>query len=168
MHRQTPDPPDPHGGIEQGVEASTPEVARNAGKIPAGMYSRGFWWTHVGGLGDRADTKTLRVRVLVSTRGTEMTYAAMNKGFTVFEELGSGKVSIHSADTIIQAAALMARTFTDPMHRVDFRIVESAPVPVEKQIKNRLAKLAKIAKLAGRNVTRFHRDGVIVTAFVAR
>lgn len=97
-----------------------------------------------------------------------MTTATMNKGFTVFEELGGGQVSIHSADTIAQAGALMARTFTDPIHRVDFRIVESAPVPVEKQIKNRLAKLAKIAKLAGRNVTRFQLDGVIVTAVVAR
>lgn len=97
-----------------------------------------------------------------------MTYASMNKGFTVFEELGSGKVAIHSADTIAQSAALMTRTFADPMHRVDFRIVESAPVPVEKQIKNRLAKLAKIAKLAGRNVTRFQRKGVVVTAIVAR
>ena len=97
-----------------------------------------------------------------------MTTATMNKGFTVFQELGHGKVAIHSADTITQAAELMARTFTNPMHRVDFRIVESAPVPVAKQIKNRLAKLAKIAKLAGRNVTRFQRDGVIVTAIVAR
>lgn len=97
-----------------------------------------------------------------------MTTATMNKGFTVFEELGGGRVAVHSADTIAQSAALMARTFTDPMHRVKFSIVESAPVPVEKQIKNRLAKLAKIAKLAGLNVTRFQRDGVIVTAIVAR
>ena len=97
-----------------------------------------------------------------------MTTASMNKGFTVFEELGGGEVAVHSADTIAQSAALMARTFTDRMHRVKFSIVESAPVPVETQIKNRLAKLAKIAKLAGRNVTRFQRDGVIVTAIVAR
>lgn len=97
-----------------------------------------------------------------------MTSATMNKGFTVFEELGQGKVGIHSADTIAQAAELMARTFTDSVHRVKFSIVESAPVPVETQIKNRLAKLAKIAKLAGRNVTRFQREGVIVTAIVAR
>lgn len=97
-----------------------------------------------------------------------MTYAAMNKGFTVFEELGRGKVAIHSADTIAQSAALMARTFTNPMHRVDFRIVESAPVPVAKQIETRLAKLAKIAKIAGRNVTRYQRVGVVVTAIVAR
>lgn len=97
-----------------------------------------------------------------------MTTATMNKGFTVFEELGGGHVAVHSADTIAQSAALMARTFTDPVHRVKFRIVESAPVPVEKQINNRLAKLAKIAKIAGRNVTRFQREGVIVTAIVAR
>ena len=97
-----------------------------------------------------------------------MTTATMNKGFTVFQELGSGKVAIHSADTIAKSAALMARTFTDPMHRVTFKVVESAPLPVEKQIKNRLAKLAKIAKLAGRVVSRHQRDGVIVTAIVAR
>ena len=97
-----------------------------------------------------------------------MTTAVLNKGLTVIEELGGGRVAIHSADTIAQSAALMARTFTDPVHRVKFSIVESAPVPVETQIKNRLAKLAKIAKLADRNVTRFQRDGVIVTAIVAR
>ncbi len=97
-----------------------------------------------------------------------MTTATMNKGFTVFQELGHGKVGINSADTIAQAGALMARAFTDPMHRVTFSVVESAPVPVEKQIKNRLAKLAKIAKLAGRVVSHHQRDGVIVTAIVAR
>ncbi len=97
-----------------------------------------------------------------------MTSATMNKGFTVFEELGHGKVAIHSADTIAESAALMSRTFTGPVHRVKFSVVESAPVPVAKQINNRLAKLAKIAKLAGRNVTRFQRDGVIVTVLVAR
>ena len=97
-----------------------------------------------------------------------MTTAVLNKGLTVIEELGGGRVAIHSADTIAQAGQLMARTFTNPMHRVNFRVVESATVPVETQIKNRLAKLAKIAKLAGRNVTRFQRDGVIVTAIVAR
>jgi hypothetical protein len=106
--------------------------------------------------------------MLISTKEIGMTTATMNKGFTVFEELGNGKVAIHSADTIAQSGALMARTFVNPIHSVDFRVVESAPVPVEKQIKNRLAKLAKIAKLAGRNVTRCHRSGVIVTAFVAR
>lgn len=97
-----------------------------------------------------------------------MTTATMNKGFTVFEELGGGQVAVHSANTIAQSAALMSRTFTDRIHRVKFSIVESAPVTVEKQIKNRLAKLAKIAKLAGRSVTRFQRDGVVVTAIVAR
>ena len=97
-----------------------------------------------------------------------MTTAVLNKGLTVIEELGGGRVAIHSADTIAQAGQLMARTFTDPMHRVIFKVVESAHLPVEKQIKNRLAKLAKIAKLAGRVVSSHQRDGVIVTAIVAR
>ena len=97
-----------------------------------------------------------------------MTTAVLNKGLTVIEDLGGGRVAIHSADTIAQAGQLMARTFTNPMHRVRFSVVESAPVPVDRQIKNRLAKLAKIAKFAGRTITRYERHGCMVQAIVSR
>lgn len=97
-------------------------------------------------------------------------YLAMHRAFTFFvtDEAGIGRVV--SADTVAEAGRVMARYFKSPQHVVKFNVHESDGVPpVAQQIKNRLAKLAKVAALSGRIVSRnWRRDGGVVTVTVCK
>jgi hypothetical protein len=94
-----------------------------------------------------------------------MTKAVMNKGMTFFVTLPGRATLVASADTIAEQSAMMRRYFTGCAYEVTFSVVKSDTAPaVSVQMKNRTAKLKKIALAAGFCVTHLSRVGCQVTA----